>query len=124
MSLLVLHFYVRGSEELESRLAATEAAVQLPLQADGRFLLRAKRSANSETPAKVSIFASKNSRFFQLQTLLRHIEWFAQPSIYQRFIHQTQRDTENFRLALRFISHYAFPLVRILRLWHSNAATR
>ena len=36
MSVLVLHFYVRGGEELESRLAATDAEVQRPLQADGR----------------------------------------------------------------------------------------
>ena len=95
MPVLVLHFYVRGGEELESRLAATDAAVQLPLQADGRSPVTGRKRQHVppyglavssafeafgqfgnvlDTPCQSICIRFQEQSFFQLWTLLRHIE--------------------------------------------------
>ena len=76
MSLLVLHFYVRGSEELESRLAATDAAVQLPLQADG-----APERAPGDTPEASARTTLRLGCFFCVQSVrpTRECPWSPLP---------------------------------------------
>lgn len=141
MSLLVLHFYVRGSEELESRLAATDAAVQLPLQTDGRSPVTGRK--RQHVPPYGLAVSSACKAFGQLGNVLG----LPFQSIYIRFqktvaffSYRHSSAISNELCNLRYIKHLVinrkvimeisnlpsvhFTLCVFLRLRHVNALTR